>query len=320
MFLLAGVAALAIAMPASADKGGKGGGHGNPHAQQPKGNGHAESGPAHGAKPAKIERQAARAHGPKVDHRVEPLHVLADDRRGRSSIHADRHDDDSFGRGRAFDDRALRVQGPSPRFVQSARFCPPGLARKHNGCLPPGQAKKMFRLGDRVEPAWFRGAALPAAWRDFYYDTPSAYYRYDRAGYVYRVDPRTNLVSGLVPLLGGGFAVGQALPAGYDVYNVPIQYRGVYRDSDDAWYRYGDNAIYQVDPQSGVIESIVSLLTGDLSVGRALPTGYDAYNLPLAYRDDYADNDDYLYRYADGNIYQVDTKTQIIQAIVEMLV
>ncbi len=28
--------------------------------------------------------------------------------------------------------------------------CPPGLAKKHNGCLPPGQAKK-----------WARGRALP---------------------------------------------------------------------------------------------------------------------------------------------------------------
>lgn len=25
--------------------------------------------------------------------------------------------------------------------------CPPGLAKKHNGCLPPGQAKKLYRVG-----------------------------------------------------------------------------------------------------------------------------------------------------------------------------
>lgn len=29
--------------------------------------------------------------------------------------------------------------------------CPPGLAKKHNGCLPPGQARK-----------WARGRAIPA--------------------------------------------------------------------------------------------------------------------------------------------------------------
>lgn len=38
--------------------------------------------------------------------------------------------------------------------------CPPGLAKKHNGCMPPGQAKK-----------WQMGRPLP---RDvIYYDLPS---------------------------------------------------------------------------------------------------------------------------------------------------
>ena len=28
--------------------------------------------------------------------------------------------------------------------------CPPGLAKKHNGCLPPGQAKKRYTIGQRL--------------------------------------------------------------------------------------------------------------------------------------------------------------------------
>ena len=28
-----------------------------------------------------------------------------------------------------------------------AGHCPPGLAKKHNGCLPPGQAKKLWAIG-----------------------------------------------------------------------------------------------------------------------------------------------------------------------------
>lgn len=28
--------------------------------------------------------------------------------------------------------------------------CPPGLAKKNNGCLPPGQAKKRYAVGKRV--------------------------------------------------------------------------------------------------------------------------------------------------------------------------
>lgn len=29
----------------------------------------------------------------------------------------------------------------------AAGNCPPGLAKKHNGCLPPGQAKKLWAIG-----------------------------------------------------------------------------------------------------------------------------------------------------------------------------
>jgi hypothetical protein len=31
--------------------------------------------------------------------------------------------------------------------------CPPGLAKKHNGCLPPGQAKKRYVVGQRLPAA-----------------------------------------------------------------------------------------------------------------------------------------------------------------------
>ena len=33
--------------------------------------------------------------------------------------------------------------------------CPPGLAKKHNGCLPPGQAKKLWVVGQPLPPAVF---------------------------------------------------------------------------------------------------------------------------------------------------------------------
>jgi hypothetical protein len=205
------------------------------------------------------------------------------------------------------------------RFAGFDRGCPPGLAKKGNGCLPPGQAKKLFARGQRIERDWFEGYRVPVAYRSFYQDTPDYYYSYDDSGYIYRADRGSDLISAIIPLLGGGFGIGQPLPAGYDVYNVPMQYRDTWYDNDESLYRYGDNAIYEVDPQSGMIEGIVALLAGDLNVGQSLPDGYDAYNLPMDYRDEYQDSDDYLYRYADGNIYQVDAKTQMIQAIVEML-
>jgi hypothetical protein len=326
LILLAGVAALTAATPALAEKGGKGGGHG-----------HAARSQDHGGKPAHGGGGDGR-HAAKPDKPSH--HAAAGGRSGKAERHAvQEHRRDHVRRADRFDDRRhdrpdrARLAPRRDRLVDLRAFhdddrgfgrfeqgCPPGLAKKGNGCLPPGQARKIFAVGQRLQPAWSSGYELPRRYRAFYYDTPDAFYRYDEEGYIYRVDAGSGLISALIPLFGGGFAVGQPLPAGYDVYNVPYQYRDVWQDSDDTWYRYGDDAIYGVDAESGLIESVVALLAGDLNVGQALPAGYDAYNLPLGYRDTYADNDDFLYRYADGSIYQVDAKTQIIQAIVEMLV
>jgi hypothetical protein len=340
LILLAGTAALALAAPASADKGGKGGGHGQgggKPAQVEHGGGHgAEQGGGHGgghaahaAQPQRVERQALRAERPaKAERRA-----FRAERPARIERQALRREDrrDDFRREDRRDDRFVRrgldgrrdggrfLRDDDRRFASYGGACPPGLARKGNGCLPPGQAKKLFARGQRLERDWFEGYRVPAAYRSFYSDTPDYYYRYDDDGYIYRADRGSDLISAIIPLLGGGFGVGQPLPAGYDAYNVPMQYRDTWYDNDDSLYRYGDNAIYRVDNQSGLIEGIVALLGGDLNVGERLPDGYDAYNLPMDYRDEYADDEDNLYRYADGNIYQVDARTQMIQAIVAML-
>src|SRR5258706_13506836 len=57
----------------------------------------------------------------------------------------DKHGEE--GRGRGFDaDQRGRVQ---VFFVEThgRGKCPPGLAKKNNGCLPPGQAKKRYVVG-----------------------------------------------------------------------------------------------------------------------------------------------------------------------------
>lgn len=332
--LIASAAAMAATMPALAEKGGKGGGNGGGKGQAAEvhGGGHGggkvrkmEGGHGGGhAKAPKAERQAFGGDKPdkaqrhpdwrggkpaKAERKAVKQEVKRQERLGR----------DGFGSAPALVDTRF-FNGGDGRLANLGQSCPPGLARKNNGCLPPGQAKKVFGLGDRLQPTWFSGYQLPEQYRAFYSDTPEYYYRYNEDGYIYRVERDSNLISGLIPLLGGGFAVGQPLPAGFDVYNVPLQYRDVYQDTDESYYRYGDDAIYRVDAESGIIESIVALLGGGLNVGQQLPSGFDAYNVPLDYRDEYSDTADYNYRYADGNIYQVDAKTQIIQAIVEMLV
>lgn len=232
------------------------------------------------------------------------------------------------GRDRDWDDRDWddRRERNERRYERSRyagnwqSFCPPGLAAKNNGCLPPGQARKM-NIGQRFRQDWSRNSQLPYDYRNLYAGNDQYYYRPADNGYMYRIDRGGDLIAGLMPLLGGGFQVGQMLPAGYDVYNVPLQYRDTYYDSDDLNYRFGDNAIYQVDPQTRMIETVVALLTGqNFNVGQQMPMGYDMYNLPMQYRDQYYDTPEYNYRYADGNIYQVDPTTQIIQAVIQALV
>ena len=63
-----------------------------------------------------------------------------------------------------FDDRRRNIVGSYYRNEFRLGRCPPGLAKKHNGCLPPGQAKR-----------WTLGRPLP---RDvIFYDLPASVIR-----------------------------------------------------------------------------------------------------------------------------------------------
>ena len=69
-----------------------------------------------------------------------------------------------------------------------------------------------------------------------------------------------------------------------------------------------------------IISSIAALLTGDqFNVGQPMPMGYDVYNVPYGYQDQYYDSPNANYRYADGYVYQVDPKTQLIAAAIQLL-
>jgi Ni/Co efflux regulator RcnB len=83
----------------------------------------------------------------------------------------------------------------------AAGRCPPGLAKKNNGCLPPGQAKRMWNMGEPL-PRQVAYYPLP---RELYAQlTPPPY------GYQYvRVDNdillmviATRLIAGVLGNLG----------------------------------------------------------------------------------------------------------------------
>ena len=78
--------------------------------------------------------------------------------------------------------------------------CPPGLAKKNNGCLPPGQAKKLYNVGQRFPRSYGHAWSynqIPYDLRTRYdFDDDYRYYYGD--GYLYQVDPATQLISQVV--------------------------------------------------------------------------------------------------------------------------
>lgn len=192
--------------------------------------------------------------------------------------------------------------------------CPPGLAKKGTGCLPPGQFKKAAGLAfaDRLDwwdfddDRWFQGMD----WND-------GRYRYID-GYLVRYDD--DGIDGWLPLLGGALAPGHLWPSYYEPVSLPGYYQDYYGLGPVGSYGLYDDALFRLDPETQAITAIAALLTGDdFAVGQPLPLGYDVYNVPYSYRDQYLDGPDAYYRYSDGYVYQVDPTTQLITAAIQLL-
>ncbi len=303
--------ALAVAMPVLAQGNGNGNGNGNAGAKvKPgNGNGNGNAGNPRGGPPAARGNGNARNAVDPIERRVER----------RIEREADRVERDVERRVERRVDRAQErirdVAGEDARDVfaridrQAAPvrgFCPPGLAKKNNGCQPPGQAKKLQsqRFGGYYGSAYSRLSGDD--WR--YYD-----------GYAYRPS-QGGVIESLVPLVGGALFRGNEWPSAYDSYRAPAYYGNYFGQDPARQYYYADRTLFSVDPEDRAIMGIAALLTGDdIAVGQRLPTGYSAYNVPYAYRDRYRDGPDAMYRYSDGYVYEVDPETRIVAAAIELL-
>ena len=304
--------ALALALPAAAlaQNHGNGHGQGQGHGAQEKGGGHGGAGKAKG--------HGGEARGQGRDHSGPP--AARQMTRGPES-HGRGHDLD---RAQVRIDRpAQRVERRSDREVRAlitehrpvAVFrverdrgliagCPPGLAKRNNGCLPPGQARQMAARA-RYDYLWNLR-------RD------DERYRYGD-GYLYRVD-RSGSVLGWLPVLGGALAPGAVWPQQYAYQPVPDYYTDYFGLNQPYDYRYANGALYGVDPRTQAITQVAALLTGQpITVGQPMPAGYDVYNVPYPYRSQYVDTANSLYRYNDGYVYQVDPTTQLVQAAIQLL-
>ena len=102
---------------------------------------------------------------------------------------------------------------------------------------------------------------VPYQYRSMYYPTADYSYWY-APGAIYQYDTRSSLITSVAALMAPGFTIGQPLPMGYNMYNVPYAYRSTYYDTPNAWYRYNNGYIYQVDPATLLVTAAVaSILT-----------------------------------------------------------
>jgi len=91
---------------------------------------------------------------------------------------------------------AYGTQGPVGYGVGG---CPPGLAKKAVPCVPPGQARKQFGVGDQVPSGYnlLSYGALPRTIRSRHSLSPNSRYVYN-GGTVYQVSPRKRTVTRVV--------------------------------------------------------------------------------------------------------------------------
>lgn len=155
LVLLAGVTAMLGAMPAVAEKSGKGQAH----------KGHATK---------QVGHKASAKSDPKAKHVTRTLRD-----RNRNRI------DDR-------DEALARKYGGA--------LCPPGLAKKTPACMPPGQAKRLFREGQRLSNNYryyTPYSDIPLVLRDRY-DLDDDYRYIYRNNVIYSVDPRTRLITAII--------------------------------------------------------------------------------------------------------------------------
>ena len=124
-----------------------------------------------------------------------------DDRRDDGRNSRGDNDRNSSAKNRHFEERQHVMVREYYAEHYRGRRCPPGLAKKHNGCMPPGQAKK-----------WQVGRPLPR--EVIYYDVPRplvvqigvppAGHRYVRvAGDILLIAIGTGMVVDAISDLGG---------------------------------------------------------------------------------------------------------------------
>lgn len=165
------------------------------------------------------------------------------------------------------------------------RDCPPGLEKKNNGCLPPGQVgrdgrwdnddrwnsrDRMDRNRDGFDDRDLNrdGRIDDREWRlaeeshggDRYEDRHDDRYE-DRYDDRYQNNAGRGGIGGVIDnLLGRGtLQVGQRVTANARLGGVPYEYQSRYRDGGGVYYRSDGRNIYQIDARTDTVVRIYSM-------------------------------------------------------------
>jgi Ni/Co efflux regulator RcnB len=162
---------------------GQGEGHGNKHGD-------------------KAEKHAAK-HGDKAEkHAAEQAEKHAGKHEEKAEKHAGKRQREDVKVGAYFSDQHREAaRSYYHTHYSNAKSCPPGLAKKHNGCMPPGQARK-WAVGQPIP----RGVAVYSVPQPVIVHLPPAPYgyRYARLGNdIVLVQVQNNLIVDIIQGLLG---------------------------------------------------------------------------------------------------------------------
>jgi Ni/Co efflux regulator RcnB len=143
-----------------------------------------------------------QGHGHGKDKQEEKAEKKARKHAEKAEKHAEKRHREEIKHGAYFNDQQrtyVREYYTQQYGNANARRCPPGLAKKNNGCMPPGQAKK-WDVGQRI-PAGVQVYSVPQP--VIVRLPPAPYgYRYVRlGGDVVLVQTQTNLIVDIIHAL-----------------------------------------------------------------------------------------------------------------------
>ena len=333
--LAAGAAALAIASPVSAEKGGHGGkGQGGQKAQVERGGDQKQARSSRGGG-QKQKKQAGSKRGGGQELRMNrggggnrevrsakvnrggdkgqarQMRIVQDDNRGRGRGNDRVVTESRGGSDRArvarFDDNRGRGQGKAAIQFDRERD---GVRVRDNGKrVADLNGDRIFRVRD-VDRGVVRVRDVD---RDVLFGR--------RLGYGVGGCP-PGLAKKPVACIPPGQAarfVGQPLVVASRygaLAPLPLSMRSLYWDNDDYYYRYGGSYLYRVDRDDALIASMIPLF-GAALIGQPLSANYiNPYYRPSYFNSFYPNSPYDCYRYGYSYVYETDCMTGLVEDVI----